>query len=359
MFHLIEPLFDVAYLFIVMVLGFRLLLEQNSKAERFGIMALILAFGDAFHLLPRVISHLTPDGFIKNIALLSWGQFVTSITMTIFYILLYHHFEDISNKKIKNRKISFYILAVARVILILMPQNMWGTEGSYLFGIIRNIPFTIMGILFIIWIWKFQDKPGLKNMGYLVSASFLFYLPVVVGGDFVPLLGALMIPKTIAYVLIIVSGYRYFIPTFRIENLPKLATCYMFMGLIGGVFYREFTKFYDWRGITSLRVLHFHQMLLGFIMLLIMYLLLKTSVSKIDIRKPLYLYLSGLTLMIVTFYVRGIYDITSSSEILFPDAVLSGIAGIGHVLCGVGFVMLTILFSRKLSGKLPLHKENM
>ena len=40
-----------------------------------------------------------------------------------------------------------------------------------------------------------------------VILSFAFYIPVVVAGHIVPLLGMLMIPKTLAYVWIIVIGY--------------------------------------------------------------------------------------------------------------------------------------------------------
>ena len=40
-----------------------------------------------------------------------------------------------------------------------------------------------------------------------VILSFAFYLPVVLAGHLVPLLGMLMIPKTLAYVWIVVIGY--------------------------------------------------------------------------------------------------------------------------------------------------------
>ena len=59
---MVESLFDVTYLAVVIGLGVRLLLEKVKGAKLFGIMAILLGVGDAFHLLPRIISHLSPLG---------------------------------------------------------------------------------------------------------------------------------------------------------------------------------------------------------------------------------------------------------------------------------------------------------
>lgn len=48
-----------------------------------------------------------------------------------------------------------YILAFLRIILCLCPQNAWTSPAAPLsWGIYRNIPFTIMGILIIILFYK-------------------------------------------------------------------------------------------------------------------------------------------------------------------------------------------------------------
>ena len=39
----------------------------------------------------------------------------------------------------------------------------------------------------------------------MVSIAFAFYIPVVVGADAVPLLGMLMLPKTVCYMLILIA----------------------------------------------------------------------------------------------------------------------------------------------------------
>ena len=55
---LMESLFDVVYLSTVTFLGFQMFLgsRQNKLFRLFGIMTILLGLGDAFHLIPRMIS---------------------------------------------------------------------------------------------------------------------------------------------------------------------------------------------------------------------------------------------------------------------------------------------------------------
>lgn len=206
-----ESIFDIAYLLIVISLGIKLLNNKKSGGRLFGVMAILLGVGDAFHLVPRIISHFTANGFEKNVVALSWGQFVTSITMTIFYVLFYHYYRNLSGDTDDRKKFAIYILAIARIILVLLPQNNWGTaDGNYLFGIYRNVPFAILGLLLIIWTHKQKNTAGLKHMSLLIFLSFAFYIPVVLFSDFVPAIGALMLPKTLAYLAIVWLGYSHF-----------------------------------------------------------------------------------------------------------------------------------------------------
>lgn len=343
MMRLMEPIFDMAYLGIVIGLGIRILLERKRGSKSFGMMAILLGFGDAFHLVPRVVSHLTYNGFDKNIAALSWGEFVTSITMTIFYVLFYRYYMQISGDKNRTKSILIYGLALVRIVLVLMPQNMWGGQGNYTFAIIRNVPFLIMGLLIVYWTYGFRTRDGLKNASIFIFLSFLFYIPVVFGARFVPVLGALMIPKTIMYVMIVMVGYRYFVNNLEEDNIFKIAISFLLMGLIGGVFYREFVKFYKWQGPTSLSFIHVHWLVLGFIFLMMVYMLAR--LVDLDIRSiglQVKLYISGLVLTVVCMLVKGIYQITSGGLDLFPRAALAGISGLGHMLVGTGMVWLLV-----------------
>ena len=86
-----ETLFDVVYLITVVTLGIVMILQSSGKKQYllYGLMAVILGCGDAFHLVPRAIA-LCAIGLENYTAALGIGEMITSVTMTIFYVLLYY-----------------------------------------------------------------------------------------------------------------------------------------------------------------------------------------------------------------------------------------------------------------------------
>lgn len=344
-----ESLFDIAYLVIVVALGVRLLLENKAGAKLFGLMAIILGVGDSFHLLPRVISHLSPGGFEAHTAALSWGQFVTSITMTLFYVLYFYFYRRQSGDDSSTKMWLVYGLGALRIILVALPQNQWGTaEGNYLFGIIRNIPFLFLGILLIYWSYQQRDKEGLKHMWLLILLSFAFYLPVVLLSDSIPAIGALMLPKTICYLLIVILGYRYFKGSFTAQDVLGMSFTFLVMGLVAGVFYREFTKMNNFVGDTRLSVLHTHTLVLGFVVLLVFYLLIRNySLDRVlGLKKSYLIYISGLTFTLVMMVFIGIYQITAQGQDLINIKAIEGMSGLGHIILSVGMTKLLVKIYR-------------
>ena len=209
----IEIIFDILYLISVITMGVIMIMksEGRNQIRLFGIMAVVLGVGDAFHLVPRVYA-LSTDGLANHYESLGFGTFVASISMTIFYVILYH----IAQKRydLKDKRITFlvYFLAVARILLCLFPANEWlSPTPSLAWGIYRNIPFLILGILIIILFFRetkrTNDQP-LKWMWLAILLSFGFYIPVVVWAGKIPALGVLMIPKTLAYVWIVAMGLK-------------------------------------------------------------------------------------------------------------------------------------------------------
>lgn len=341
--QIFESLFDILYLGIVISLGIRLLFEKNKEEKLFGAMAMILGIGDSFHLIPRVISHLSPGGFKAHTLALSWGQFITSITMTIFYIFYYIYYKNQSGDKDKKKGILIYLLGILRIALVLLPQNNWGSiPGNYKFGIYRNIPFLIMGILLIYWTFKNRKIKALKNMDVLIALSFLFYIPVVLFSQKYPVVGALMMPKTIAYLLIVFSGYKYFIDKFESKNILGISFTYLLLGLILGAFYREFTKFYGFTEKTHLAKVHPHTIILGFVTLFLIYLFVRIykneNIKKIQ--KPIYVYNLGLIITIANMFLIGIYEVVSEGKEIIKINALNGLSGIGHITLFVGVIML-------------------
>ena len=213
---LFETIFDVCYLIGVIATGLVMFTKgkKNPLVQKFGLMAVVLGAGDAFHLVPRMYA-LWTTGLEANATALGTGKFVTSITMTIFYLILYYIWRE--RYEIEGRKnvtITMWILTVARIALCLFPQNEWlNYHQPVSWGIIRNIPFSIMGIIIIVLFAQEAKRTNdtiFKNMPLAVILSFGFYIPVVLFASAIPLVGMLMIPKTLAYVWVVLMGWKLY-----------------------------------------------------------------------------------------------------------------------------------------------------
>ena len=211
---IVETLFDICYLVTVLTVGIRMIrgAKGSRQFELFGWMAVVLGAGDSFHLVPRAIALCTTglDSFAFQLGL---GKLITSVTMTVFYVLLYYVWrERYEVEGQKSLTVAVYALAAIRVILCMMPQNQWLTDRSPLiWGICRNIPFALLGILVIVLFYRSAKERGDKAFGWMwltIVLSFGFYIPVVLWAEAVPMIGMLMIPKTCAYVWTVMIGYN-------------------------------------------------------------------------------------------------------------------------------------------------------
>lgn len=210
---IMETGFDIIYLATVITLG--ILMIKGNRGNRqyllFGIMAVTLGLGDSFHLVPRAIA-LCTTGLQDYTVALGIGKWITSITMTIFYVILYYVWRLRYHVEGRNElTIVMYILAALRIALCMFPQNAWTSVNAPLsWGIYRNIPFALMGLMVIILFYQSsrqkQDKT-FYNMWLTIVLSFAFYIPVVLFADTIPMVGMLMIPKTCAYVWTVWLGY--------------------------------------------------------------------------------------------------------------------------------------------------------
>ena len=212
---IMEPIFEIPYLVGVVILGILVIKNArgNSQYTLFGIMAIVLGCGDAFHLVPRMWALLTvgTTTHLAHVCALGFGKMVTSITMTIFYVMLYHVWQKRYKQYSKGLTVCVYTLAICRIILCLMPQNKWLTpDAPLIWGIYRNIPFLMLGAIIIVVYFrqaKLNHDRSFRFMWLAVTLSFLFYIPVVLFADSLPMIGMLMIPKTCAYVWIILMGF--------------------------------------------------------------------------------------------------------------------------------------------------------
>ena len=210
-----ESSFDILYLLFAIVSGILLLVKRKDKAGRLmGLAALILGCGDAFHLVPRVLNYFIEADFTVALGV---GKLVTSITMTVFYVLMYHIWAQLYLQIVKADKtpgkpigtslpIAVYFVAATRIVLCIFPQNGWFQNESPLqWAILRNVPFVMLGLLIIVLYWKIRREcKTFRFVWLLITLSFAFYIPVAVGAGFVPMLGMLKLPKTVCYILLIV-----------------------------------------------------------------------------------------------------------------------------------------------------------
>ena len=203
-----ESTFDILYLLFAITSGIIILVRRKDTVGKLmGLSALILGCGDAFHLVPRVLNYFVDKDFT---AWLGFGKLVTSITMTIFYLLAFFLHTKLFNWENKNEKnavmISIFTLTACRIGICMLPGNGWLTnEGSMLFGILRNVPFVALGVLIVIlYFQKRKENKNFRRMWLYVTLSFLFYIPVATVVSLLPMLGMLMLPKTVCYILILV-----------------------------------------------------------------------------------------------------------------------------------------------------------
>lgn len=210
---IIETLFDLVYLVTVMTVGIRMIRssKRGSQFRLFGWMAVVLGAGDSFHLVPRALA-LCTTGLENYVVPLGLGKWITSVTMTVFYVLLYYVWRK--RYQVKGQKsvtLAVYLLSAARVVLCMMPQNKWLEAQSPLsWGIYRNIPFALLGLLIIVLFYrsaKEKNDTAFRWMWLTIVLSFGFYIPVVLWADTIPMIGMLMIPKTCAYVWTVLIGY--------------------------------------------------------------------------------------------------------------------------------------------------------
>ena len=201
-----ESIFDVLYLIFAITGGITLLIKAKGRTviTLFGLMTLLLGAGDSFHLIPRVLNYWTDADYT---AALGIGKLITSITMTVFYLL----FEYARRKRygITGQKfalIIMWLLSAVRIALCCFSQNGWtSAEPSLLWGIIRNIPFAVIGMMTVVlWLESAKNDKALKWSPIAVTLSFLFYLPVVLWSQTIPIIGMLMLPKTCMYIWLIV-----------------------------------------------------------------------------------------------------------------------------------------------------------
>ena len=210
---IMETLFDVIYLISVITIGILMIRGSrgNSQYRLFGFMAVVLGAGDAFHLIPRAVA-LCTTGLEHYTISLGLGKWITSVTMTIFYVLLYicvaAAIQGQGTERADRCGLSFGRPADHPVYDAAEPVAQ--CRCALFLGHLSQYTLCAAGPCghrIVLSQRQGAWRPGFRWMWLTIVLSFGFYIPVALWADAVPMIGMLMIPKTCAYVWTVLIGY--------------------------------------------------------------------------------------------------------------------------------------------------------
>lgn len=211
---LMEAVFDTCYLLFDLIAGILFFVFSHGSPLflLYGILTWTLCFGDAFHLVPRVLRAV--KGSSEKIERqLGIGLQISSITMTVFYILLLYIWKQTFYEMTAPvmLEILIWVSAAIRIVVCMLPQNNWcGEDSNRKLSVIRNAVFAVTGICVIVLYVMSGNTYGyhMTRMAAAIVLSFGCYLPVTLLSKKMPKIGMLMIPKTCAYIWMIVMGLQ-------------------------------------------------------------------------------------------------------------------------------------------------------
>jgi len=221
----IEVSFDTIYLIVVWCLVFAMFRRRSvvrPENQRVASLVLnafaLLALGDTAHVGFRVLAYAMGDmaaqvSFLgTQFGLLGLGQLTTSITVTLFYVLMLAIWRSRFNKEYGPFEHFLFACAVVRLLLIALPANQWDSLVPLQpWATVRNLPLLIQGLgvayLILRDAWANKDRT-FWWIGIMILVSYACYMAVVLFVQQVPLIGMLMIPKTVAYVAVCLLAYN-------------------------------------------------------------------------------------------------------------------------------------------------------
>jgi hypothetical protein len=180
----------------------------------------LLALGDTGHVGFRVWAYArggldaTIQVLGREVGLVGLGALSTAITVTLFYVLMLFIWQHRFEKPLGALGYVLLAAAVVRLVVMAFPQNQWNSSvPPWTWSIVRNLPLMIQGLGVAYLILRDARAAGDRTfqlVGYLILVSYGFYIPVILFVQRVPIIGMLMIPKTMAYVAIAWLAYRGF-----------------------------------------------------------------------------------------------------------------------------------------------------
>ncbi|MFN2172110.1 MAG: hypothetical protein ACK2UF_11855 [Candidatus Promineifilaceae bacterium] len=231
-----EISFNIVYLIVVWGLVILMIRRQPGVAEadkpvtRLFIWAFaFLALGDTGHVGFRVLAYAGGDLertislFGRDVGLVGMGALATAVTVTIFYMLMLVIWQRRYDKPYGWFGWLLFAAGIARLLIMLFPANEWNnTVPPQPWSLYRNLPLMIQGLGVVYLILRDSRAAGDRPftwIGIMILLSYAFYIPVILFVQKMPLIGMLMIPKTMAYVgIALIAYYSLFRQTAELET---------------------------------------------------------------------------------------------------------------------------------------------
>lgn len=131
------------------------------------------------------------------------------------------------------------------------------------------------------------------------------------------------------------------------KKLINTSFAYLILAFIGGVFYREFTKFNGFDGATTLSVVHTHLLILGVLFFLLLALFVK-NYPTLNLSRFYIFYNISLIFFMIMLIVRGIVQVLGVDVSTGLNASISGFAGISHIALSVSLIYLFVLLKKEI-----------
>ncbi len=228
----VEIGFNITYLIIVWGLVIAMIVNRDRVAPEdrraAGLVTwafALLALGDTGHVGFRVLAYslgsleTTVVVFRYQIGLVGFGALSTAITVTVFYMLMVALWRERFDQKYGWFGNLLLGAGIFRLAFLLLPLNDWSSVvPPQPWSTVRNLPLMLMGLGVAYLILRDGRRAGDRTftwIGIMILVSYACYIPVILFVQQAPLVGMLMIPKTIAYVAI---GFLAYIDMFRVKE---------------------------------------------------------------------------------------------------------------------------------------------
>lgn len=220
----VEILFNVSYLVVVWALV--VLMRRNRGAvappdrrvaETVMWAFALLALGDTGHVGFRVMAYALGDietAFSVlgvQVGLVGLGALATAVTVTGFYVLMLFAWRERFDRDFGWFEYLLLAATAVRFVIMVFPANEWNNSvPPQPWSLWRNLPLTVLGLgvafLFIRDARAAKDRTFLWT-GAMILVSYACYVPVILLVQEAPMVGMLMIPKTMAYLGIAIVAY--------------------------------------------------------------------------------------------------------------------------------------------------------